>query len=209
MGQIELPEVTRKRMAGLLSLLKTWPEDKITSAAISGSTGWKDSLIRHDLWLLGFNKGVSNGYRKDELQKAISQALGIETKEESDKSSNDGRNCCIVGLGRLGAALLDDEFTDGSSFKIKAGFDSNLYRVEVLRSTFPLYPASEMNRVIKELGIEYAILTVKNESAAAMAQKLVDAGIKGIVNMTNIVLNVPKNVKVQHLSILNALNLVI
>ena len=66
-----------------------------------------------------------------------------------------------------------------------------------------------MNRVIKELGIEYAILTVKNESAAAMAQKLVDAGIKGIVNMTNIVLNVPKNVKVQHLSILNALNLVI
>jgi redox-sensing transcriptional repressor len=209
MQEIEIPEVTRKRMAGLYQLLKTWPGDKITSAAISGSTGWKDSLIRHDLWLLGFNKGVSNGYRRDELQKAISLALGIETDKESEEVSNGGRNCCIVGLGRLGAALLDDQITEGSLFKIKAGFDSNLYRVEVLRSTFPLYPASEMKRVIKELGIEYAILTVKNESAQQMADKLIDSGIKGIVNMTDLVLKVPDGIKIQNLSIMNALNMVI
>ena len=145
----------------------------------------------------------------DELQKAISLALGIETDKESEEVSNGGRNCCIVGLGRLGAALLDDQITEGSLFKIKAGFDSNLYRVEVLRSTFPLYPASEMKRVIKELGIEYAILTVKNESAQQMADKLIDSGIKGIVNMTDLVLKVPDGIKIQNLSIMNALNMVI
>ena len=42
-----------------------------------------------------------------------------------------------------------------------------------------------------------------------MAEKLVNAGIKGIVNMTNVVLKVPEGVKVENLSILNALNLVI
>ena len=67
-------EVTRKRMVQLLQILQDWPDNKITSVAISDKTGWKDSLIRHDLWLLGYNKGVSNGYRVDELQKAVDSA---------------------------------------------------------------------------------------------------------------------------------------
>ncbi len=203
-----IPEVTRKRMVQLLQILKAWPDDKITSVAISEATGWKDSLIRHDLWLLGTDsKGVSNGYNVGELQDAISQVLGIGSQLRI--KNEELRNCCIVGLGRLGAALLDDEVTTGSSFKIKAGFDQNLYRVEVLRSTFPLYPANEMNWIIKQEKIEYAILTVKSKDAQTMCDRLVKAGIKGIVNMTDVVLKVPEGVKVENLSILNALNLVI
>ena len=94
---VAIPEVTRKRMLTLLNLLQSWQSEKITSVQISGITGWKDSLIRHDLWLLGYNKGVSNGYLKDDLQEAIGRALGFESKEI---------NCCIVGLNRLGAAGL-------------------------------------------------------------------------------------------------------
>lgn len=206
---VKLPEVTRKRMVQLLQLLKAWPNNKITSVTISESTGWKNSLIRHDLWLLGYNKGVSNGYQVDDLRTAISQALGIENKLPIDNSEKTIRNCCIVGLGHLGAALLNDEMTENSSFKIKAGFDSNLYRVEILRSSFPLYPANEMKWIIKQEKIEYAILTVKDETAQTMAEKLVNAGIKGIVNMTNVVLKVPNSIKVENISILNALNLVI
>lgn len=194
-------EVTRKRMVQLLQILQDWPDNKITSVAISDKTGWKDSLIRHDLWLLGYNKGVSNGYQVADLQNAISLALGIENPLQ--------RNCCIVGLGRLGAALLDDELTQNSSFTIKAGFDSNVNRVEILRSNFPLYPASEMNWIIKQEKIEYAVLTVKSKDAQTMCNRLVNTGIKGIVNMTNVVLKVPEGVKVENISILNALNLVI
>lgn len=197
--QVCLPEVTKKRMVQLLQILKSWPEQKITSADISNATGWKDTLIRHDLWLLGYNKGVSNGYQVSDLHRAISVVLEIEKKA----------NCCIVGLGRLGAALLDNQIVEGSSFTIKAGFDSNLYRVEILRSTFPLYPASEMSRVLKQEDIKYAILTVQAKDAQQMCDRLVNAGIKGIVNMTNATLRVPENVKLENLSILNALKLVI
>ncbi|MBO4640203.1 MAG: hypothetical protein J5710_10650, partial [Treponema sp.] len=63
MTTVVIPEATRKRMLLLLNLLGVWPKDKITSVDISEQTGWKDSLIRHDLWLLGYNKGVSNGYQ--------------------------------------------------------------------------------------------------------------------------------------------------
>ena len=196
---VELPEVTRKRMLILQNLLQNWQSEKITSVQISEITGWKDSLIRHDLWLLGYNKGVSNGYLKDDLQEAIGQALGFESEEV---------NCCIAGLNRLGAALLDEGTTEGSAFKIKAGFDSNVNRVEILRSTFPLYPATEMNWVIKQENISLAILTVADKDAQAMCDRLVKAGVTGIVNMTNSILRVPENVKLENLSILNSLKIV-
>ena len=196
---VVLPEVTRKRMLILQNLLQGWQSEKITSVQISEITGWKDSLIRHDLWLLGYNKGISNGYLKDDLQEAISLALGFESKEV---------NCCIVGLNRLGAALLDDATTEGSVFKIKAGFDSNVNRVEILRSTFPLYPATEMSWIIKQENIRLAILTVAAKDAQSMCDRLVKAGITGIVNMTNSVLRVPENVKLENLSILNSLKIV-
>lgn len=202
MNSIILPEATKKRLIQLENFLLTWPNEKITSVAISEFSGWKASLIRHDLWLLNLKKGVSNGYKKDDLLNAIKSAL-------KENQSEVKKNCCIVGLGRLGAALLDETLVENSSFVIKAGFDSNLNRVEILRSSFPLYPANEMQFVIKKEKIEYAILTVKDKDAFLMTQRLLKADVKGIVNLTNTILKVPSNVKVENISILNALNLVV
>ena len=196
---VDIPGATRKRLLLLLNLLGVWPKDKITSVDISEQTGWKDSLIRHDLWLLGYNKGVSNGYQTVDLRDAINQALGLEAET---------KNCCIVGLGRLGAALLDEKLTQGSSFVIKAGFDSNLNRVEILRSSFPLYPANQMNWIIKQEGITLAVLTVEDKEAQTMTDRLVAAGVLGIVNMTRTVLKVPPSVKVENASIVNALKII-
>ena len=207
-SQVVIPEATRKRMLLLLDLLESYSKTengginenaKITSAKISELTGWKDSLIRHDFWLLGYNKGISNGYQTVDLRKAINQALGLETET---------KNCCIVGLGRLGAALLDEKLTEDTPFVIKAGFDSNVNRVEILRSNFPLYPAHDMNWVIKQEKISLAVLTVADKDAQVMAERLINAGILGIVNMTKVVLKVPTNIMVENLSIINALKLI-
>ena len=194
----DLPTATRKRLVQLEELLKSWSGKKITSAKICELTGWKDSLVRHDLWLIGNSaRGWKNGYNVAELLTEI-QAIN---KSES-------QNVCIAGLGRLGAALLDENLFGGSQFVIKAGFDSNVNRVEILRSTFPLYPAAEMNWVIKQEKITLAILAVAEKDAQQMSDKLIAAGVKGIVNMTNSVLRVPENVKVENLSILNSLKII-
>lgn len=195
---LKLPEASKKRMVQLLQILKAWPQKKITSAQISEITGWKDSLIRHDFWLLGKNlNGVSNGYSVENLIFVLEELI-------CDSST---KNCCIVGLGRLGAALLDQSFFESSGFEIKVGFDSNLYRVEILRTSFPLYPADDMPWVIKQEKIEYAILSVQNKDAQAMTDRLVKTGIKGIVNLTQRLVKTPASVKVENLSIINALNL--
>ena len=232
MKSIDLPKPTRKRFIQLLAILQKWPDKKITSVAISEVSGWKRSLIRHDLWLLGFKKGVSNGYYIEELEQVIKSALNISFKKDtfmlSKKESNvaytsdsstavvgsgsaEGifKKVCIAGLGRLGASLLDQNLFDNSVFEICAGFDSNVNRVEILRSTFPLYPASEMDFVIKREKINFAILTVADKDAQTMANRLIKAGISGIVNMTNVLLKVPQNVKVENLSIITALNLLL
>lgn len=195
---LKLPEASKKRIVQLLQILKAWPQKKITSAQISEITGWKDSLIRHDFWLLGKNlNGVSNGYSVENLIFVLEELI-------CDSST---KNCCIVGLGRLGAALLDQSFFESSGFEIKVGFDSNLYRVEILRTSFPLYPADDMPWVIKQEKIEYAILSVQNKDAQAMTDRLVKTGIKGIVNLTQRLVKTPASVKVENLSIINALNL--
>ena len=232
MESIDLPKPTKKRLIQLLAILQKWPDKKITSVAISEASGWKRSLIRHDLWLLGFKKGVSNGYYIEELEQVIKSALNISFKKDtfmlSKKESNvaytsdsstavvgsgsaEGifKKVCIAGLGRLGASLLDQNLFDNSVFEICAGFDSNVNRVEILRSTFPLYPASEMDFVIKREKINFAILTVADKDAQTMANRLIKAGIGGIVNMTNVLLKVPQNVKVENLSIITALNLLL
>ena len=194
----DLPPATRKRLVQLEELLKSWSGEKITSAKICELTGWKDSLVRHDLWLIGKEaRGWKNGYYTSELLKTVQSVTRAETQ-----------NVCIAGLGRLGAALLDENLFGTGRFVIKAGFDSNVNRVEILRSTFPLYPASEMSWVIKQEKIKLAILAVAEKDAQSMCDKLIKAGITGIVNMTNSVLRVPENVKVENLSILNSLKII-
>lgn len=205
-NQISLPDATKKRLSQIEELLKVHQAEKITSALISSKTGWKDSLIRHDLWLLrqtvpeNLFHGISNGYQKEDLLQALKIALG---------SAEEKINVCIAGLGRLGAALLDEAFFEGSQFVIKAGFDSNVNRVEILRSTFPLYPAGDMNWVIRQEKIKLAVLAVSDQSAQSMTDKLLNAGITGIVNMTRSVLKVPDGIKVENISVVNSLKLLI
>ena len=192
-----IPKATRRRLIELESVLKAWQKTKITSADISALTGWKDSLIRHDLWLAGLGgDGVSNGYVTANLLEAV------------QKANTEPVNVCIAGLGRLGAALLDETLFDGSGFVIKAGFDSNVNRVEILRSTFPLYPAGDMNWVIKQEHITKAILAVADKDAQTMCDRLVKAGISGIVNMTGRILKVPEGIKTENVSVITALKLV-
>ena len=65
-----------------------------------------------------------------------------------------------------------------------------------------------MNWVIKQEKITLAILTVADKDAQSMCDRLVKAGVTGIVNMTRAVLKVPDGVKIENVSILNALKLV-
>lgn len=182
-----IPKKSFERLILISSLLEKIKNKKITSSEIAEFLGCKDTLVRYDFKFLKLKNGVSNGYDVEELKSSINNFFN------SDKNC---KKCCVVGLGRLGEALLDDEIFYNSGFKIEAGFDSSVNRVELLRSTFELFPASRIETVCVEKKIDYAFLCCKDSEVERMISRLVNAKIKGIVNYTNSVLYVPEEIKI-------------
>lgn len=190
----KIPGPSKKRLFTLARLLSQQKKEKITSVELSSLTGWGEATIRRDISLLELHNGVSNGYDVKILHDAICASLQID----SDK--NEKHRCCIVGLGKLGEALLESSVFKGSSFELVAGFDTNFNKIEIMKTEIPLFATLDLEKKIRSLKIEYAILAVPDEKAQFMADRLVACGIKGIVNYTNTVLSVPKIVRVEHVN---------
>jgi len=90
-------------------------------------------------------------------------------------------------------------------FKLAAGFDTNVNRVEILSSPVPLFPAYKMAEVVGRFEIEIALLCVPAESAQTAAEKCVAAGVKGILNFAPVALNVPPEVAVKNIYVTDEL----
>lgn len=190
-----VPEPSKRRLVLLERLLSTYEGKTITSQKIQELTGWSSALVRRDISYLEIKCGATNGYKLQDLKSCLeSLFVGSEKK-----------HCCIVGLGRMGQMLFDTSELYDSPFKIVAGFDSSVNKTEVLSSSFPLHPTTLMRKVIAEEKISYAILTVEMDEAQVLTNLLVECGIKGIVNYTPCVLTVPKDVSVENVNLLTAL----
>ena len=190
----EISQPSKKRLltlSNLLSQLET-QKQRITSAEISKLTGWGEASVRRDISLLEIHSGRSNGYEIKTLKTAIDSAFGLFTEKK--------RNCCIVGLGTLGQAFLENSVFTSGAFELVAAFDSNQNRVELIKSKIPLYATLDLEKIIRQKQIEFAILSVEDSMAQRMTDRLVKYGIKGIVNYTNAVLTVPEGFKLENAS---------
>ena len=192
-----IPEPSKRRLVLLERLLARYSEKTITSQKIEQLTKWSAAVIRRDISLLDIHCGASNGYKVAELKSALEKLLNLNNEADL--------KCCIIGLGKMGQVLLYNSELESSPFKLIAGFDSNVNRTEVLRSSFPLHPTTMLESVIKEEKIDYAILTVETEEAQLIADRLSCTGIKGIVNYTSCLLTVPKEIQVENVSLITAL----
>lgn len=191
-----IPGPSKRRLVLLGRLLCDCRTKTITSQEIEKLTGWSAAVVRRDISLLDVRCGASNGYKVTELKAALDKALNL---------TDSVQKCCIVGLGKLGQALLESTELESTSFQLVTGFDSNVNRTEVLRSVFPLHPTTMLESVIKAEHITYAILCVPPQEAQATAKRLADCGIKGIMNYTPVVLSVPSTTAVENVSLLTTL----
>ncbi|MFQ3546722.1 MAG: redox-sensing transcriptional repressor Rex [Termitinemataceae bacterium] len=193
MKQIPGPSV--ERLLALVRLLERLSVPYVTSGEIEERTGWSSNTVRKDISYIEGAVAGSSGYDRLRLLSAITEALGL-TKT---------RRFCIVGLGRLGSAYLNFPAFSDEHFELVAGFDSNVNRIEILRSPVPLYPAYKMGEVISRFSIELALLCVPGSEAQAATDRLVSAGIKGIINFAPVVLKVPEGVSVRNVYIVDEL----
>ncbi|MDR0387600.1 MAG: CoA-binding protein [Treponema sp.] len=209
-----IPEPAKERLLQLMRFLEQNNGAPLTSAEAEVLTGWPSCTIRKDISYLadktlpggtaeeaGEGEGVCRkagsaaGYSPGQLIPVIKKALGLDRR----------RRFCVVGLGRLGSAYLNFEAYELGEFELAAGFDTNVNRVEILKSPVPLYPAYKMAEVIGRFSIEIALLCVPGDAAQTVAEKLAAAGIRGILNFAPAALKLPPDLTVRNVYVADEL----
>ena len=167
---------------------------RISSTQMGKTIGVPAHTVRKDINCLGEVGDTGSGYDVAKLKEHLTKTMGLERN----------RRACIVGLGRLGSALMDYEKFQTSGFSIVAGFDSSVNRIETIQTSVPVYPAYDMKDVIQREAIELALLAVPAQAAQATTDVLVACGIRGIVNFAPVVIDVPAaRTQVRNMNVIN------
>ncbi len=151
--------------------------------------------VRRDLMLIGYSSVLRKGYDVRELIETISRII------DSDESLN----VAIVGIGNLGRAFAGYFKGKRSKLNLVASFDNDPLKINKVISGVKCYPYEEMEKIIKELNIRIAILTVPADFAREIAEETVRFGIKGILNYTTVPLNVPSEVYLEEYDMITSI----
>lgn len=160
----------------------------ISATQIALALDMGEVQVRKDLAAVCHEGKPRIGYRTAALLRDLEQVLGYRNRTQA----------IIVGVGRLGQALLEYPGFADYGLNIVCGFDPR----ESLRAAGvggkQVLSPDEIERVVREENIPIAILTVPADSAQGMADRLVSAGIRGIWNFTPTHIVVPEPVAVRH-----------
>src|SRR4051812_7525180 len=153
----------------------------ISSKQLGESLGLTDAQVRKDLAYFGQFGHPGIGYRVDDLIGQVRRILG--TGKTWD--------VILVGAGNLGRALSAYRGFEAKGFRLAAVLDNDPSKVgkRLARSTFQAL--WEVPRVIAEHNVRLAILAVPAEHAQGVADQLIDAGVRGLLNFAPVSITVP------------------
>jgi redox-sensing transcriptional repressor len=184
----KIPDETIKRMPMYLrafSMLKTENRDTISSRQLAERLHLNPPQIRKDLSYFGAFGTRGVGYPVASTAKKIRNILKLDVSQQA----------ALVGAGRLGAAIAAYPGFTTFGFDIAAVFDNDTAKVGKKIGATVIEDIAKLD-TLKDRNIRLAILAVPGSAAQQCADKLVEAGIKGFLNLSPRYLDVPKRVKV-------------
>ncbi|MCK5857014.1 MAG: redox-sensing transcriptional repressor Rex, partial [Bacteroidales bacterium] len=135
---------------------------------------------RRDIMLIGHSGTLRKGYDIENLINLIGEIIDCSTKQ----------NSAIFGIGKLGQALVNYLSSSNTRLQLSAVFDNNPDKIGKTYSGVVCYSIDKLEEIIKRENITIAVLTVPPEHAIEIKNRLLAAGILGIVNYTPISLQV-------------------
>ena len=189
-----IPEPALRRLPWYLAYVSMLREQKVefvSSTQISRELKVDASQIAKDLSFLNIKGKTRIGYEVASLEKELEDFLGFRR----------GHNALIVGVGSLGAALIQDTGLSRYGLKIVAGFDVNPNIVGRTLCGIPVFDDKELALRRKQFSADIGIVTVPVEKAQEVADNLVEAGVKALWNYTPYRIRVADNIVVQNTSI--------
>ena len=168
----------------VLSILVDKGVDIISSDELGKLSGCPGTQVRKDLAYFGQFGTRGVGYNISDLKSKVTKILGMSERWK----------VALVGVGNLGSAFIAHEGFRRYGFDIIISFDTDKSKVGKIYNNVEIKDISELKRVISEMNIKIVIITVPAQFAQKVADLLVDAGIKAILNFAPITISVPKNV---------------
>ena len=157
---------------------------RISSNSLGSKMDITASQIRQDLSCFGEFGQQGYGYNVAELRSEIGHILGIDK----------GHRLIIIGVGHLGHALLQNFDFEKVGFHVDTAFDISPDLVGTRIHDVTIRSMDELEQYVAENQPNVAVLTVPQHVAQPMASRLIDLGIKGFWNFTNVEISVPEDV---------------
>jgi len=188
---MEMKKVSKRLLARLpvyLDYLKSLPESTIhiSATALANALSLGDVMVRKDLAKVSHGGRRKTGYLREMLIRDIEEFLDF----------NSTTNAIIVGAGKLGQALMDYSGFETSGLRILAGFDAKPSAKRTAGGK-PIYPMSRLEDFCSSFHVRIGIVTVPEDHAQAVCDKLVACGIQAVWNFSPVHLTVPEYVVVQ------------
>jgi len=185
----KIPEATIRRLSRYSRCLEEMNEkgEKVISSALLANKCMVNAAqVRKDLAYFGEFGIRGVGYYVKDLLQDIKRILGL----------NKEWRMAVIGIGDLGSALLSYKDFLKQNYKIVAAFDINPPKVigrvsEKLGKPVEILHTNRIKEVAKERGIEIALITTPPSEAQKVADLLVEAGIRGILNFAPVQIVVP------------------
>lgn len=184
-----IPNPAVKRLSLYLRQLEDFKrKDRrtISSKQLGESLNLTDAQVRKDLAYFGQFGHPGIGYRVDDLIAQVRHILG------TDKTWN----VLLVGAGNLGRALMAYRGFTNKGFNLAAVFDNDPAKVGKKLGNFTIQPLSELDATIRQHSVRLAVIAVPAEVAQDVADKLIAAGVRGLLNFAPISLHLPPDVAI-------------
>jgi redox-sensing transcriptional repressor len=189
---------TLRRLPLYLRVLREMQEDGqayASGAVVAKALQLDPIVVRKDMAMTGVTGRPRLGFPVDELIKAIETFLGWTNMTDA----------VLCGVGSLGRALLGYDGFQQHGLRIVAAFDLDPAKVNTKDHGVRIYTIGKLPAIIKSMHVQLGILTVPAEAAQAVAEVMVNAGIRGIWNFTPVKLNLPDDVIIQRVDLASSL----
>ena len=187
----KIPEKTIERLIlyrRLLLGLQGNGTNKIFSHQLAAMAGVTSAQLRKDLTPTGYYGSPVHGYDIKELMDSISEIIDAPLMQ----------NVALVGLGHLGRAVLDYFQGRRPKLQIIAAFDTDPIKINRVIHGCRCYHTEKLENVIKKNNINVGILSVPVDEAQEIAERMINAGIRGLLNYAPMRLNLPNDVYVEN-----------
>ncbi len=187
-----ISRITISRLAFYLRTLNqiaTHGTGIVSSRTLADHLGISAAQVRKDLSSFGEFGKQGTGYEIESLRAELLRILRVDCVWE----------VALIGAGDLGRALAGYGGFRQRGFCITAIFDNSPHQVGRRLHGVQIQDTQQMEAVIRRRAIQIAILAVPAEQAQSVAEVLVAAGVRAILNYAPVMLQLPAEIQVQNI----------